>query len=83
MFKTKEWRIKKGLTQSQMAKILNMTHSGYNQLENEKYIMNALTLIKLSLIFECFIDDLINLNEIKSIYELNKETYQRILKGNK
>jgi len=80
MLKIKEMRLKASLTQQQVADKLGIKIQSFSQMENEKYMINAVMLSKLALIFGCTTDDLIDFEEVKRLYALNKETYQNIIK---
>lgn len=79
MLKIKELRIKAGLSQKEVAKLLEINQGSYSQIENEKYMINAVMLSKLAIIFGCTTDDLIDFEEVKRIYKLNQETYEKIM----
>lgn len=79
MLRIKEMRLKARLSQVEVAKLLKMNQSSYSQIETEKYMINAVMLSKLALIFGCSTDDLINFDEVNKIYKLNHETYKNIM----
>jgi transcriptional regulator with XRE-family HTH domain len=68
----------RGYTQVQMASLLSMTQSAYNQLENEKYKINVEMLCKLADILNCTTDLLLG-RITESILEKNKDYYEKLL----
>lgn len=62
--KFKEFRILNGFTQVQIADYLNMTQTNYSDIENGKVIPNAIYLLKLSELYKCTPNDLLNIRDI-------------------
>lgn len=83
MLNIQKMREKAGLSQVEVANLLGISGSAYSQIEKEKYMINAVMLSKLAIIFECTTDDLINFEEVKRIYKLNQETYEKIMNKEK
>lgn len=81
MLKIREVRESKGLSAVKVAEYLGISRSAYSQIEKEKYMINAIMLSRLALIFECTTDELIDFEEIKKIYELNYNSLNKIIKG--
>lgn len=52
-------RRSKGLTQKQVAELLNITEGGYSHLENGRRKISDETLVRLSSIFNCTVDDIL------------------------
>lgn len=59
MNKIKELRKEKGLTQIELAKMLNITQGTMSGYENERYTMDPPTLAKLADLFGTTIDDIL------------------------
>lgn len=82
--KLKELRNKTGITQKEMAKVLNVAHTTYNGYELGKISPDVKMLIKLADYFNVSIDELVgreteNLN-LKFVDETKKEIIKEILK---
>ncbi len=55
----KKMRIKRGLTQGQLAELLGVKQSHVSRWESGVYLPNATTLKKLAEVLNCQIDDLV------------------------
>ena len=66
MNKLKELREKKGLSQRDMAKVMDISQASYWSLEKEKSLLNSRQIILLSKFFGCTPNDLL---DFKSIYQ--------------
>lgn len=62
--KLKELRIKKGLTQKEIADILDITHATVSRIENEVNVMNSTQIIKLCKALDIRADQLLGLEEL-------------------
>lgn len=60
------FRTKKGLSQRQVAEYLGITSQAYSNYENSKREADYATLLKLSQLFECTIEELISPSEPSS-----------------
>lgn len=78
MLKLKYFRKQKGFTQQEIANLLNISHSAYNQIENEKYVININMLCKLADILEVTTDQLLNRPTSHQILEQNWKTIDNI-----
>jgi len=76
MLKLKEIRESRELSQVFMAKALNISTSGYSQLEKEKYKMNVDMLGKLADILECSTDEILG-RAVHDILEINSKLYKK------
>lgn len=79
--KLKELRKKKGLTQEEMALLLNLTRITYSNYENEKTEPDIQTLCKMSKELNVSIDYIVG-NENKFLYDTSKlsETQKALIK---
>ena len=59
MANIRELRKAKGLTQKQLAKLVDVTESQISQIENGKRNPGFETLLKLGEVFECSVDDIV------------------------
>lgn len=64
-------REEKGLTQKQIAEIINMSQTGYNQYEIGKNDIPTNILTKLALFYETSTDYILELTNIKTPYKRN------------
>ena len=71
--KLKELREYYNMSQYDVAKLLNIKRSSYNQFEQQYDIVPIKRLNELSNIFDCSIDYILGLSEKKSYYGANKE----------
>lgn len=75
----KELRIKNGLTQFQLAEILNVSSSTITMYENKKRTPDINTIIKISIYFNVSIDYLLGLTNIPNTNIINEsELYNSI-----
>ncbi len=65
----RELREDKDLTQTQVAKYLNMSQTGYSQYEIGKNDVPTLVLIKLSLFYNVSVDYLLNITDETKPYK--------------
>ena len=64
MANIRELRKAKGLTQKQLAKLIDVTESQISQIETGKRNPGFETLLKLSEVFECTVDDIVRNKKI-------------------
>ena len=88
-YKFKQFRKENNLTQEELAKYLNIDRTTYSSYENQKCEPNIETLKKLSKIFNCSIDYLVNNENTNTIYIFDNDekilldNYQQLNKTNK
>lgn len=63
------------LTQTQLAKIINMSQTGYLQYETGTNDIPTKILIKLALFYDTNIDYILGVTDIKTPYKRKKDTY--------
>jgi transcriptional regulator with XRE-family HTH domain len=75
MFKLKEYRENKRLSQREIAKYLEITQASYWNLEKENTTLNAKQIIKLCKLYECTPNDLLGVKGVHQIVfnEMDKE----------
>lgn len=61
------------LTQTQLAKIINMSQTGYSQYETGTNDIPTKILIKLALFYDTSIDYILGLTDIKTPYKRKKD----------
>ena len=61
------------LTQAELAKIINMSQTGYSQYETGTNDIPTKTLIKLALFYDTSIDYILGLTDIKTPYKRKKD----------
>lgn len=69
--KLRTLREERGLTQKQVAEIVNMSQTGYNQYEIGKNDVPTSILIKLALFYDTSVDYILGLTNIKTPYKRN------------
>lgn len=79
MLKLKEIRIKRRLTQQNMADLLSISKQAYGQIENERYKINIHMLAKLADILSCTTDELLGRSESHEVLKKNWNTYKQII----
>ncbi|MDG0888788.1 helix-turn-helix domain-containing protein [Paracholeplasma manati] len=67
MTKLRELREKKGVSQRDVAKFMNLTQAAYWSLEKGRSLLNSQQIINLSIYFECTPNDLL---DFKSHYQI-------------
>ena len=89
MNKLKILRKENNLTQEELAKYLNITRTAYSYYENGTFEPSINTLIKLSKIFNCSVDYIIENENTNAIYIFDNDekilldNYQQLNKTNK
>ena len=78
LFKLKEIRVEKGLTQQDLANLLNISRQALSQIENESYKINVNMLCKLADILEVTTDDLLGRPDSHKTLEQNWKTLDNI-----
>ena len=63
------------LTQTQLAKIINMSQTGYSQYETGTNDIPTKILIKLALFYDTNIDYILGVTDIKTPYKRKKDVY--------
>ncbi|MBR3864213.1 MAG: helix-turn-helix transcriptional regulator [Clostridia bacterium] len=79
MKKLKDLRIKNNFTQAYIAKKLNMTRQGYANYENGITQPPPDMLVKISKIYDCSIDYLLNNNHIQAKHNILTEDAEEII----
>lgn len=68
MLKLREIRVKKGVHQKEIAKILNISQQAVSDIENGKRKINSDEIVKLSLFFDVDPNELLNFEEAYKKY---------------
>lgn len=63
----KEFRKKRGLTQSEVASVLELSQAQYYRLESGKSLLNSKQILKLCALYQCSPNDLL---DFKSHYQI-------------
>lgn len=59
----KEWRAKKGITQDDLARAIDMSRQSINAIENGKFIPSVLNALKIADFFQTSVEDLFYLEK--------------------
>lgn len=76
----KELRTEKGLTQTEVANLLEVKSQTYNGYENGKYEPNLETLVRLSFLFDCPIDVMLQKFNFIGTKEAQEEAFEKYKK---
>lgn len=63
----KDFRLKSGLLQREVADVLNVTQSNYHKLESGKSILNAKQILALCELFDCSPNDLLGFRGVHTV----------------